>query len=379
MTDTRHTASPDPGSPTEDSGLSAVLLAAGQGSRMRSERPKPLHRLCGSPMLSYVLDSLSTCGVERAVIVVGHKAEWVTKKMQEQFWGVPLEFVEQRVQRGTGDATMVGLVGLPDDDDGDVLVLPGDTPLLRRETVEALVQHHRRTGAAATVLTSVVEDPTGYGRVIRSGSGGVEAVVEERDASPEQRSIDEVNTSIYCFRRSLLAPALRRVQPDNSQGEYYLTDVVSVLVAAGHTVEAHGAPETETQGVNDRGQLAAAEAELRQRTNKALLADGVTMVDPSVTYVDTTVKLGRDVSLFPGVILQGSTTVGDGTEVGPGCRLVDTSVGDDCVLTHAVATGADIGDRCTVGPFANIPAGTKIASDTTTGAFYTPPADVQRS
>ena len=334
MTDTRHTASPDPGSPTEDSGLSAVLLAAGQGSRMRSERPKPLHRLCGSPMLSYVLDSLSTCGVERAVIVVGHKAEWVTKKMQEQFWGVPLEFVEQRVQRGTGDATMVGLVGLPDDDDGDVLVLPGDTPLLRRETVEALVQHHRRTGAAATVLTSVVEDPTGYGRVIRSGSGGVEAVVEERDASPEQRSIDEVNTSIYCFRRSLLAPALRRVQPDNSQGEYYLTDVVSVLVAAGHTVEAHSAPETETQGVNDRGQLAAAEAELRQRTNKALLADGVTMVDPSVTYVDTTVKLGRDVSLFPGVILQGSTTVGDGTEVGPGCRLVDTSVGDDCVLTH---------------------------------------------
>ena len=191
--------------------LSAVVLAAGQGSRMRSERPKPLHRLCGSPMLSYVLDSLDGLEIDRAVIVVGHKGEWVTKKMQEHLHGPALEFVEQRVQRGTGDATMVGLVGLDDiDDDADVLVLPGDTPLLRRETMASLVEHHRSSDAAATLLTAVVADPTGYGRVIRGDEGSVTSVVEHRDATEDERGVDEVNTSIYCFRRSLLSPALRR-------------------------------------------------------------------------------------------------------------------------------------------------------------------------
>ena len=163
---------PTPTRPTSGE-LTAVLLAAGQGSRMHSERPKPLHRLCGSPMLTYVLDSLSTVGVQNAVIVVGHKGEWVTKTMQEHLADVPLDFVEQRVQRGTGDAAMVGLVGLPDDDDGDVLVLPGDTPLLRAATVEALVDRHRASGAAATLMTSEVADPTGYGRVLRNAEGSV--------------------------------------------------------------------------------------------------------------------------------------------------------------------------------------------------------------
>jgi bifunctional UDP-N-acetylglucosamine pyrophosphorylase/glucosamine-1-phosphate N-acetyltransferase len=363
--------------PNSGTNLAAVVLAAGQGSRMRSERPKPLHRLCGSPMLSYVLGSLDDLDVSRAVIVVGHKAEWVTKKMQEEHHGLHLEFVEQRVRRGTGDAAMVGLVGLEDEDDeGDVLVMPGDTPLLRVDTMAALVAHHRESGAAATLLTAIVDDPTGYGRVIRIEDARVERVVEERDATDEERCTQEVNTSIYCFRRSLLAPALRRIQPDNSQGEYYLTDVVSVLVGAGHRVEALVAADpSETQGVNDRLQLAQAESELRRRTNSALLAAGVTMVDPAATYVDTTVQLGQDVTLFPGVILQGDTRVGDGTEVGPGCRLVDTVVGDDCVLSQAVTDGARIGDRCQVGPFAHLGPGVELASDTVTGAFYTPSAD----
>ena len=355
--------------------VSAVLLAAGQGSRMRSERPKPLHRLCGRPMLSYVLDSLSGLHLRTAVIVVGHKGEWVTKKMQEGLHDTSLEFVEQRVQRGTGDATMVGLVGLEeeDDDEGDVLVLPGDTPLLRPDTMASLLAHHRSTEAAATLLTAVLDDPTGYGRVVRADGDSVERVVEHRDASAAELALDEVNTSIYCFRRSLLAPALRRIQPDNSQGEYYLTDVVSVLVEAGHRVEALVAGDAaETSGVNDRQQLAAAETELRRRTNDGLLAAGVTMVDPSSTYVDTTVTLGRDVTLFPGAMLQGDTVVGDGTEVGPGCRLVDTMVGSDCVLSQTDATGARIGDRCRVGPFAHLPEGADLPSDTVTGAFYTP-------
>ncbi|MDQ2678876.1 MAG: NTP transferase domain-containing protein [Actinomycetota bacterium] len=361
--------------PTPDTlPLSAIVLAAGEGSRMRSERPKPLHRLCGKPMLVYVLESLVEVPVGRAAVVVGHKAEWVTKKMQEHAHDVELEFVEQRVQRGTGDATLVGLVGLPDDDDveGDVIVLIGDAPLLRSSTVAALLDHHRSTGAAATVLTAHMDDPTGYGRIVRGRDDKVARIVEQRDASPEELALTEVNTSIYCFRRSLLAPALRRIEPDNSQGEYYLTDAVEVLASAGHPVEAFLVEDAaETQGVNDRLQLAAAEHELRARTNESLLRSGVTMVDPTSVYVDTTVVVGRDVTLFPGVILQGSTRVGHGTELGPNTRLVDTDVGDDCVVEQATARNSTIGDRCVVGPYASLGPGAELPADSVTGSFYT--------
>jgi bifunctional UDP-N-acetylglucosamine pyrophosphorylase / glucosamine-1-phosphate N-acetyltransferase len=353
--------------------LSAIVLAAGEGSRMRSERPKPLHRLCGRPMLMYVLDSLGDVQPRRAVIVVGHKGEWVTKKMQEHLHDVALEFVEQQVQRGTGDAALVGLVGVPEDeDDSDVLVMPGDAPLLRTETIAALVDHHRSTGAAATVLTADMADPTGYGRVVRGRDGKVHRITEHRDATAEELEITEVNTSIYCFRRSLLAPALRRVEPDNDQGEYYLTDVIEVLAAAGHPVEAVLAQDAaETQGINDRLQLAAAEAVLRRRTNEMLLRSGVTMVDPSAVHVDTTVRIGRDVTLFPGVMLQGATVVGDGTEIGPNTRLVDTVVGSDCVIEQTTAREARVGDGATVGPYASLGPGSEVAANATTGAFYT--------
>lgn len=357
--------------------LSAIVLAAGEGSRMKSERPKPLHRLCGKPMIMYVLDSLSECGAERAAIVVGHKAEWVTKKVGEEETPVPVVFVEQEVQRGTGDAALIGLSGLPDDpDDGDVLVLPGDAPLLRAETIAALVAHHRSADVAATLLTAELDDPTGYGRIVRGRNGRVARVVEQADATPEEAAIAEVNTSIYCFRRSLLAPALRRLDPDNAQGEYYLTDVVAVLADAGHAVDTVVAPSgVEVSGVNDRVQLAAAEAELRRRTNERLLRSGVTMLDPSSTYVDATVEVGRDVTLFPGTILQGATVVGDGSEVGPNSRLVDCTVGSDCVVESTSARRAVIGDGATVGPFAHLREGTKVPDGTRTGPFYTSAAD----
>ena len=199
-----------------------------------------------------------------------------------------LSFVEQPVQRGTGEAALIGLSGLPDDLEGgadfdaDVIVLPGDTPLLTAETIGELVRRHRESDVAATVLTAVLDDPTGYGRVVRGKNGRVARIVEHRDATPEEREIAEVNTSIYCFKRSLLAPALRRLEPDNAQGEYYLTDVISVLATAGHAVDSVVAPSAaEASGVNDRLQLAAAETEMRRRTNEGLLRSGVTMVDPS--------------------------------------------------------------------------------------------------
>ena len=353
--------------------LVAVVLAAGSGTRMRSARPKPLHLLCGRAMLLHILDAVAGLDVERAVVVVGHGAERVTKKLIED--GPPalaIDFVEQQVQRGTGDAVMVALTAFPDDgDEGDVVVLPGDAPLLSTPTLARLVTAHREADAAATLLTTHLEDPTGYGRVVRGRSGGVAAIVEEVDADEEQRAIHEVAMSIYCFRRSVVAPALRRITPDNAKGEYYLTDVVAVLAAAGYTVGSLVVEDAaELSGVNDRAQLAAAEAELRRRTNARWLAAGVTMVDPGRTYIDTGVRLGADVTLFPGTILQGGTVVGGRSEIGPDTRLVDTVVGEGAVVANTVAMSAEIGDGARVGPFAHLEPGASIAAGVSTGPFY---------
>ena len=343
---------------------------------MRSSRPKPLHLLCGRAMVLYVLDALPAAEIDQAVVVVGHGAERVTKMLTEDSAGLRLEFVEQAVQRGTGDAVAVGLTGLPDDDDDDdvdVLVLPGDTPLLRARTVADLVTKHRHSGAACTILTARFDDPTGYGRIVRVGKDDrVARIVEQRDAAADELEIDEISTGIFCFRRSLLAPALRMVSPDNAQGEYYLTDVVEVLAEAGHRVVTVVADDPdETHGINDRAQLARAEAELRARTNAEWLARGVTMVDPAATYVDTTVSLAADVTLFPGTILQGRTTIGAGVEIGPGCRLVDCAVGEHTTLEHTVARLSTIGNDCVVGPYAALEPGTDLPAGTHTGAFYT--------
>lgn len=275
---------------------------------MRSALPKPLHPLCGRPMLLHVLDALSELLVDRAVVVVGHGAERVTKTLQE--YGPPdliIDFVEQHVQRGTGDAASVALTAFPDDDsdDEDIVVLPGDTPLVRPSTLGSLVHAHREANAAATLLTARLPDTSGMGRVVRTKDGRVSRIVEELDATEAELDIDEVGTSIYCFRRSLLAPALRRLSPENAQGEYYLTDVVGVLHDAGHKVVAVEAEDAgEAVGVNDRAQLARAEAELRRRINTRWMQAGVTMMDPERTYVDAGVRLAADVTIFPGTILQ---------------------------------------------------------------------------
>jgi len=361
--------------------VSAIVLAAGEGSRMRSTRPKPLHMICGRAMVMHVIHALEGLDVERIVLVVGHGAERVTKKVQEQAPGwAHVTFVEQTVQRGTGDAAAVGMTGIPGDDlddDATIVVLPGDTPLLRPETLQQLVQTHLERGDAATVTTSVLDDPTGYGRVVRGpskgDSGRVLRIVEERDASLDERAIREVNMGMYAFRRELLGPALRHLSPDNAQGEYYLTDVIGVLAGMGHRVGSFEAPPEETQGVNDRWQLALAERELRARTNRHWLLNGVTMLDPRQTFLEVTVRLGRDVTLYPGTILQGDTVIGDGCEIGPDVRLVDCRVGSDCIVQNTVGIDSEIGPGANVGPFAHLPAGSAVVASMTTGAFYTAP------
>ena len=351
------------GGPTRS--LSAVVLAAGHGTRMRSARPKPLHRLCGRPMILHVLDALAELPVTRVVVVVGHRAEWVTKTLVEHAPpGMAIEFVEQVEQRGTGDAMSVALTGLPDEedgDDGDVVVLPGDTPLLRPGTLAHLVRTHRATDAAATLLTAVLDDPTGYGRVVRGRDDAVARVVEQADATDEQLAVQEVNTSMYCFKRSVLAPSLRRLSPSNAQGEYYLTDVVEVLYEAGHRVGSVVVADTmEVAGVNDRAQLAVAEAELRDRINERWMRRGVTMWDPETTYIDVDVTLSTDVVLLPGVILQGGCVVGEHAEIGPDTRLVDTVVGEGAVVASSVCRRSVIGADARVGPFAVLDEGSEV-------------------
>jgi bifunctional UDP-N-acetylglucosamine pyrophosphorylase/glucosamine-1-phosphate N-acetyltransferase len=359
--------------------VSAIVLAAGEGTRMRSQRPKPLHLLCGRPMIMHVLGALTDLRVRRTVVVTGHGAERVTKKVQDQSPdALNVVFVEQPVQRGTGDAVSVGLTAFTDDDVDDtstVVVLPGDHPLLRPQTITGLVLEHEASGNAATILSARVDDPTGYGRVIRGKDGTVSHIVEHRDADADELAVDEINTSVYCFRRDLLGPALRRLVPDNSQGEYYLTDVVTVLTSAGYSVGASLMPDpVEAQGVNDRAQLAFAEAELRARTNRRWLLAGVTMLDPTQTYIDVTVDLGRDVTLFPGTMLQGRTVVAAGSEIGPHTRLVDCVVGPGAVVEHTVAHDAEIGEGARVGPYAVLPPGSLVPAWTVTGPFYTGPA-----
>lgn len=338
--------------------VSAIVLAAGGGTRMRSTRPKPLHLICGRPMVMHVIHSLEHVKPDRTVVVVGHGGDRVSAKVSEQTpdWA-HVTFVEQAQQNGTGHAALIGLTAIPGDeldDTSTVIVMPGDTPLLQTETIEALVNAHESSGNAATVLTAQVDQPTGYGRIVRGRDGRVMRIVEQRDATTDELNIHEVNTGIFAFRRNLLAPALRSVSNNNSQDEYYLTDTIQILAEMGHRIGSVSADSAETAGVNDRWQLALAERELRARTNKYWLLNGVTMFDPRQTFIDVTVEIGQDVTLLPGTILQGRTRIGDGCEVGPNTRLVDTVVEPGAKIQYSVCDGVTVAAESVVGPFVHL-------------------------
>lgn len=351
-----------------------VVLAAGEGTRMRSSRPKPLHHLCGRPMVCYVLDAATVDEVLETVVVVGHGATWVEKSLSERVrLDQHLTFVEQREQLGTGHAVSVALPTIDDamgDSDGDVLILPGDAPLLRRETIRELLAYHRDHGAALTLLSASVDNPMGYGRVLRAKDGSVARVVEERDATHDERSVNEINTSIMVVRQSLLGPALRRVGRQNAQNEYYLTDLVGVLHEAGHLTLALALRDaSEAQGVNDRVQLAAAETVLRQRVNASWMERGVTMWDPAHTYLDADVELAEEVSLLPGTILKGRCVVARGAQIGPHAQLSDVHVGENAKVAMVEATNCVIEADAVVSSFVVLEAGARVGAGEFVEAF----------
>jgi bifunctional UDP-N-acetylglucosamine pyrophosphorylase/glucosamine-1-phosphate N-acetyltransferase len=340
--------------------LSVVILAAGEGKRMRSRQPKVLHPLCGRPLLGYTLRTARALA-DRLVLVVGPNADGVRAVAGE---GVAI--VEQRERLGTGHAV---LQARPACGEGTILVLPSDTPLLSSETLERLVRHHRATGAVATLLTAVVDRPQGYGRILRQ-SGRVKRVVEDRDATDDQKKITEINTSVYCFEAKRLWKALAEVKPDNDQGEYYLTDVVGILAKAGGRLEALAAPDpVEALGINDRKQLAAVAALHRRRILDRLMDAGVTILDPTSTYVEDTVTIGPDTTIYPQVVLEGATAIGSDCVIASGCHVTGSRLGDRvilkpyCVLTESVVEdGAVMGPFCHLRPKSHVGAGAEIGN-----------------
>ena len=341
-----------------------VVLAAGEGTRMRSARPKGLHRIAGRTLLGHVVHAVSALQPRRTLVVVGHAREQVTAALAEiDPSATP---VVQAEQRGTGHAVRLALEAAPDVD-GTVLVLCGDTPLLRSETLTELVAAHR---GGTTMLTARLPDPTGYGRVLRDESGDVTGIVEQKDADDTQRAIDEVNAGVYAFDAAALRDALGRLSTDNAQGEEYLTDVVGLMVAAGLPVSAYVVDDArEAAGVNDRIQLAEAGAALRDRLVRELQRGGTTVVDPASTWVDSTVTCAADAVIEPFTILRGSTSVGAGAVVGPYSTLTDTTVADGARVVASTCVGAEVGPEASVGPYSYLRPGTRLGRKSKAGGF----------
>jgi bifunctional UDP-N-acetylglucosamine pyrophosphorylase / glucosamine-1-phosphate N-acetyltransferase len=343
-----------------ESALAVIVLAAGEGTRMQSAAlPKVLHGFAGRSLLAHALAATDDIEAEHTMVVVGHRREEVTAHLEAV--APTVVPVVQDEQHGTGHAVRLALAAVPADAVGVVLVIPGDAPLLRPETLAALVAAHNEAGATATLLTSELDDPTGYGRVLRSTGGSVTGVVEQNDATADQLAVREVASGVYAFDHTALGDAVGRLSTDNAQGEEYLPDVIGIFVADGRRVAAVTVAATETAGVNDRVQLAAAHRAYNDRLLDTHMRAGVTIVDPATTWVDAAVTIEADAILLPSVDLHGETHVGAGSIIGPQVSLTDTVVGTGSRLDRTVAIGADIGDGVTVGPFAYLRPGTELA------------------
>ncbi len=344
--------------------LTALILAAGESTRMRSRFPKALHQLCGRPLIHYPVSAARALGA-RVIVVVGRGGDQVQAAVSRD---AEATFVEQRERRGTGHAVLQAREACGDTD--TILVLPGDMPLLSETTLRRLVERHRERRAAATVLSAELEDPTGYGRVVREDGRPV-AIVEHRDATPAQRAIREVGTSAYCFDGRLLWPALARVTPHNDQGEYYLTDVIAILRQEGQVLEAAVVDDArEGWGVNDRKQLAGLAALMRERILDRLMMDGVTVLDPGSTYVDGTVEIGADTVLYPGAILEGRTRIGAECVVGPGSYVRASRIGDRVTLqSYCVLSEAVVEDDAILGPFCHLRPASHVGAHAKIGNF----------
>jgi len=343
--------------------FTAVILAAGEGTRMKSETPKVLHKVCGQPMLTYVIEAAKGAGAEKIVIIVGKGAQ----RIKEAYAQDDIEFVMQEEQKGTGHALMQAENAVKSSP--HIVVLCGDMPLVSAESIRGMVSLHLERKAAATVMTAKVADPTGYGRIIRKGNNVID-IREHKDATPEERQINEINAGFYCFDTSLVFSALGKVKNNNCQGEYYLTDVVKILNQEGKEVTAFELENPlELHGINDRRQLAQVQKIMQQKIIESWMEKGVTFINPDTCMVDYDVQIGRDTVIYPGVILEGKTRIGEAcTIVGP-CRIKDTVVGNSCEIVMSQIDECVIEEGVKIGPYSNLRPGCRLANKVKVGDF----------
>ena len=344
--------------------FSVIILAAGEGKRMKSKKSKLLHEVCQKPMVEWVCRTAEKAGAAQLVTVVGHLAEQVTAAI-----GKRSDFATQAEQLGTGHAVMQAMPKVSDASE-NVVILYGDAPLLKSETLVRMLKEHENADAAVTVGTAVFEDSRGYGRIIRDRDGSIKKVVEQKDCTPQEAAVKEVNVGIYCFKRTELEDSLQKISNDNAQNEYYLTDTVAILKKAKKTVHPFVIEDTEeTLAANDRVQMWDLEKVMRRRINERIALSGVTIIDPDHTYISDDAVIGQDTVILPGTILSGKTVIGTNCVIGPNSRIVNSTVGDGTEVQSSVILESSIGDDTHIGPFAYIRPGSRVGNECKVGDF----------
>lgn len=342
----------------------ALILAAGAGTRMKSQKPKVLHEICGKPMLQHVVDTVHKLKVDQIVVVIGHGAERIRETIEDN-----VDYVYQEEQLGTGHAVMQAEPFFKNYE-GNILVLYGDTPFISAKTLQKFMRYHKENHFDATILTAKIEDPTGYGRIIRNEKGQIKAIVEHKDANAEQLKINEINSGIYYFKADLLCRVLKQITNENVQREYYLTDGISILSQEGCSIGGYVAQDcAEIQGINSRVQLAQGEAYMREKINEYWMNQGVTIIDPKITYIQKDVIIGQDTILYPGVQLEGKTEIGKNCIIGANSRIVSSRIGDDVEIQYSTILDSVVKNQAKIGPYAYIRPNSEIGEDVKIGDF----------
>lgn len=346
----------------------SIILAAGEGTRMKSETPKTLHKVCGKEMIKYVIEAAKSSKIEKNIVVLGHGKEKVGNNIKD----MNVITVEQPIGKdapyGTGYAVMAAQAFINDDD--NVVILVGDGPLIRKETLLAFMDYHKEKEYAVSIMTALLDNPKGYGRIVRNQDSSIMGIVEEKDASEEIKLIKEINTGIYCFNGKLLKYALSKIDTNNSQGEYYLTDTIKVLNNEGHKIGGWVLDDsTDIKAVNDRVQLAEVNKIMQNRINKKNMLLGVTIIDPEHTYIEDSVVIGSDTVIYPGTYLEGNTVIGTNCTIGPNTRIISTSIGNEVTIESSKVVESKIGNKTTVGPFAYLRPETILGENVKIGDF----------
>lgn len=341
----------------------AIILAAGKGTRMKSKHPKVVHKVCGKEMVNHVIDISKKSGVQDVVVILGHESETVKESIPSD-----IQIAMQTEQLGTGHAVKMAKEYINDED--TIVVLCGDTPLVQEDTLRRLFDYHVEKGYAATVLTTKVDNPTGYGRIIRDNHEDLFKIVEQKDASEEEQLVDEINSGIYCFDGKSLREALDLIDNNNAQGEYYLTDTIKIMRDRGQKVGAYnGSTIEELMGVNSRVELSKAEEIMRKRINISHMVNGVTIIDVNSTYIESDVEIGNDTIIYPGAMLKGNTKIGSSCIIGMNCIISNSTIGDYTEVESSTIIDSSVGENTTVGPYAYLRPNSNIGSHVKIGDF----------